>query len=153
MNVNGTNTFNPESFAKMCRLLEAGKTIEIQINCIGHTRRGMMRDAYRQALEEKYRDRLEVVPPEAAYHFKLKRDPNAPPVVYRAVAPLSSGPRTFSRKSAREYHYFWWIEWHSKFNGIQIDKGFCKDAKHIRYATPGSLFHGAPVLTSGAVEI
>lgn len=56
--VNGKNYFNEESLKEMCTRLEAGETIGIYIDCIGHTRDAMETANYVRALKQKYGEKL-----------------------------------------------------------------------------------------------
>ena len=59
-NISGKNYFNQESLEKMCEALESGYEIEVWIDCIGHTRNNMEQEHYKEALMEKYGDKVEV---------------------------------------------------------------------------------------------
>ena len=73
MLVNCKNYFNEESFNKVCDLLESGETVEIYIDCIGHTRAHYEGMNYKNHLKEKYCDRLvEVNGSYQDYVFRLR---------------------------------------------------------------------------------
>lgn len=56
--VNGKNYFNEASFDEACKALEKGATVKMYIDCIGHTRNNNEQEVYKEALSEKYGDRL-----------------------------------------------------------------------------------------------
>lgn len=58
--INGKNYFNEESFNEMCEVLETGESIEIYIDCIGHTRTANETAAYERALKKKYGHNLTI---------------------------------------------------------------------------------------------
>ena len=67
--ISGRNYYNDEDFKKMCQALEKGEHIKVVIDCIGHTRNNNEQEAYRQALLEKYGDKLEVNCNKGAYSY------------------------------------------------------------------------------------
>lgn len=69
MIVNGQNYFNETSFKQACKVLERGEMVELYIDCIGHTRNNNEQEAYKEALKEKYGDRLKVVKMNGAYSY------------------------------------------------------------------------------------
>lgn len=76
MLVSGGNYFYEKYFDKMCELLEQGETIEVYIDCVGHTRNNREQNNYKEALQNKYGDKLIVNCNNGAYSisysFKLK---------------------------------------------------------------------------------
>ena len=58
--INGGNYFNEVSFNKACEALEQGRTIEMYIDVIGHTRNNIVQEEYEEALIEKYGSRLSI---------------------------------------------------------------------------------------------
>lgn len=70
--VNGRNYFNEKSLEEMCKRLEAGETIGIYINCIGHTRNAYETARYEEALEKKYGERLQTLNDNWYTEYKLK---------------------------------------------------------------------------------
>lgn len=56
--VDGKNYFNEASFNEICEALDKGKTVQVGIDCIGHTRNNNEQEAYREALENKYQSNL-----------------------------------------------------------------------------------------------
>ena len=70
--INGKNYFNEESFKEMCKALEAGETIEVYIDCIGHTRNNMEQEQYKKHLEKKYGGLLVCThcPGAYSYHYE-----------------------------------------------------------------------------------
>lgn len=73
MLINCKNYFNEESFQVVCEALEAGKDVQIYIDCIGHTRSYYESERYKEALEKKYGKRLlQYSDHLSEYNFKLK---------------------------------------------------------------------------------
>lgn len=70
--VNGQNYFNEQSLEEMVTELEAGKTISIYIDCIGHARSYNEEEIYKEELIEKFGDRLIVEKCRPAL-YKLKK--------------------------------------------------------------------------------
>ena len=58
--INGKNYFNKESLKEMIKELEKGNEIIIYISCMGHTRAIMEEYSYRRALEDIFKDDLEL---------------------------------------------------------------------------------------------
>lgn len=58
--VSGSNYFNQEDLNNMIDLLDKGNSIEVGIDCIGHTRNNMEQEAYKKALKEHYGNKLEI---------------------------------------------------------------------------------------------
>lgn len=67
--INGQNYFNERSFNEACEALEKMESISIYVDCIGHTRNNNEQEAYREALEKKYGDRLKVEKSDGAYSY------------------------------------------------------------------------------------
>lgn len=67
--VNGANYFNEKSFNEICEALESAKTVKVYIDCIGHTRNNNEQEAYKEALIEKYQDRLKVDKIDGSYSY------------------------------------------------------------------------------------
>lgn len=67
--INGQNYFNKASFNEMCEALEKGESISVYIDVVGHTRNNYEQEAYREALTEKYKDRLQVDKMDGAYSY------------------------------------------------------------------------------------
>ncbi len=74
MLVNCGNDYYTEYFDEVCNHLESGETVQVYINCIGHTRNNYTQEAYKQALVKKYGDRLEVKCSNGvcSYHYEYK---------------------------------------------------------------------------------
>ena len=76
--VSGSNYFNEEDLGSMISMLNAGETIHVGIDCIGHTRNNMTQEEYKEALEKHYGDRLQSEIDEGvcsySYYYKLKED-------------------------------------------------------------------------------
>lgn len=74
--VSGSNCFNEKDLKKMIQLLEEGKTINVGISCIGHTRNNMEQENYKKALQKHYGDKLEIILDSLvntySYIYKLK---------------------------------------------------------------------------------
>ena len=70
------NDYYKDSFEKLCKELEAGELIHVGVDCIGHTRNNYTQEAYREKLEEKYGEFLEVHHSSGvcsySYYYKLK---------------------------------------------------------------------------------
>ena len=58
--INGKNYFNKESLKEMIKELKKGNEIIIYISCLGHTRAIMEEYNYRRALENYFKDELEL---------------------------------------------------------------------------------------------
>ena len=75
--INCGNDFYEGYFNKLCTELESGETVEVYIDCIGHTRNNMSQEAYKRKLVEKYGDQLEVAVDNGAYcysyYYSLKQ--------------------------------------------------------------------------------
>ena len=67
--VNGGNYFHAKAFNEICEALEHMETVQVYIDCIGHTRNNNEQEAYKEALEEKYADRLQVEKSDGAYSY------------------------------------------------------------------------------------
>lgn len=67
--INGQNYFKEKSFNEICEALEKAETVEVYIDCVGHTRNNDEQERYREALEEKYGDRLNVEKYDGAYSY------------------------------------------------------------------------------------
>lgn len=52
--INCGNEFYPRFFKELCEALEAGHTVEVYVDCIGHTRNNMVQEIYKTKLQEKY---------------------------------------------------------------------------------------------------
>lgn len=63
------NYFNEKSFNEVCEALEKAEAVEVYIDVIGHTRNNYEQEAYREALEKKYGDRLKVDKIDGAYSY------------------------------------------------------------------------------------
>lgn len=67
--INGGNYYNQPAFEKICEGLEKGDTVQVYIDCIGHTRNNDEQEAYKEALTEKYGDTLNVEKNEGGYSY------------------------------------------------------------------------------------
>lgn len=67
--INGENYFNSVSFDKACKALKQGDTIQIGIDCIGHTRNNNEQEIYKEKLQKKYNSRLQIEKNEGAYSY------------------------------------------------------------------------------------
>ena len=67
--INGGNYFHERAFNEACSALEKIQVVQIQIDCIGHTRNNNEQEAYKEALLEKYADRLKVDKIDGAYSY------------------------------------------------------------------------------------
>lgn len=67
--INCGNDFYSKHFDEVCEALESGETVEVYIDCIGHTRNNWAQDSYKKALVEKYGDRLSVTTEHGAYCY------------------------------------------------------------------------------------
>lgn len=74
--VNGRNYFNDNSFAEVCKELDAGRRVAVYIDCIGFARASMEGARYRDAVVEKYGENVEVFQFDRCYYdeyeFQLK---------------------------------------------------------------------------------
>lgn len=60
MLINCGNYFNENSLNQVCRALEKGEKVEVYIDCIGHSRNNNEQEAYKEALLQKYGDKLSI---------------------------------------------------------------------------------------------
>ena len=67
--INGQNYFNEKSLAEICEVLEQGQAVKVYIDCIGHTRNNDEQEAYKEALCNKYGDKLQVSAENGGYSF------------------------------------------------------------------------------------
>lgn len=74
--VSGSNYFKQACLNNMIELLENGKTIQVGIDCIGHTRNNMVQENYKDALVKYYGDKLNIKIKDGvcsySYEYKLK---------------------------------------------------------------------------------
>ena len=56
--VNCGNDFYPQFFDTLCKELEAGESVAVYIDCIGHSMNNRLQEVYKEKLIEKYNDRL-----------------------------------------------------------------------------------------------
>ena len=69
MLIDGGNYFHEKAFNEICEALEQGETVEVYIDCIGHTRNNNEQEAYKEALFKKYQDRLKVEKDGGGYSY------------------------------------------------------------------------------------
>ena len=67
--INGHNYFNEVSFKNACEALEQGRTIEMYIDVIGHTRNNMVQEEYEEAFVEKYGDNLHIEKEQGGFSY------------------------------------------------------------------------------------
>jgi hypothetical protein len=67
--INGGNYFNDKAFNKICELLENAETVQILIDCIGHTRNANEQEIYKEELIKKYADKLKTERIEGGYSY------------------------------------------------------------------------------------
>lgn len=75
MIINGGNYYHEKAFFEVCKALEQGNTVDMYIDCIGHTRNNMEQEAYKESLLEKYGDKLIVECAKGvsySYSYKLR---------------------------------------------------------------------------------
>ena len=70
--INGGNFFNEKAFHEVCEELEKIQVVSVFIDCIGHGANNREQEAYREALVEKYQDRLKFDRIDGAhsYHYE-----------------------------------------------------------------------------------
>ena len=70
--INGQNYFNEKSFNEICEALEKVQVVQVYIDVIGHGANNREQEAYREALEKKYQDRLKVdrIDGGHSYHYE-----------------------------------------------------------------------------------
>ena len=78
--INGGNYYYERAFKEACSALENGETIQIYIDCIGHTRNNSEQEVYKEAFIQKYDDLL-VIEKNAggysySYTYRLKHNVN-----------------------------------------------------------------------------
>ncbi len=67
--INGQNYFNEKSFNEICEALEKAEAVEVYIDVLGHGTNNREQEAYKEALIEKYADRLNVEKNDGAYSY------------------------------------------------------------------------------------
>lgn len=67
--INGGNYFHEKAFNEICKTLERGEAVQVYIDCIGHTRNNNEQEAYKEALENKYGDKLQTTEHGGAYSY------------------------------------------------------------------------------------
>lgn len=77
MLINGGNYFHEKAFNEICEALEkGGEAVRVGIDCIGHARNNNEQEAYKEALEKKYGDRLQITKRDGvnsySYSYELK---------------------------------------------------------------------------------
>lgn len=70
--VDAGNYFNKKAFDEICAELEKAQAVEVYIDCIGHTRNNDTQEDYKEALIEKYRDRLKVDRIDGGYSYSYQ---------------------------------------------------------------------------------
>lgn len=58
--INCANDFYEKYFNEVCAALEQGETVQVYIDCIGHTRNNWAQEDYKTALFKKYGDKLKI---------------------------------------------------------------------------------------------
>lgn len=69
--INCGNDFYEKYFNEVCEALEQGETVQVYIDCIGHTRNNMAQSEYKSALMKKYGERLTVKTNAGAYSYSF----------------------------------------------------------------------------------
>lgn len=69
MFINGGNYYHEKAFNEICEALEKGEAVRVGIDCIGHTRNNNEQEAYKEALTEKYGDRLQITTQNGGYSY------------------------------------------------------------------------------------
>ena len=67
--INGGNYFHEKAFNEICEALEQGEAVQVYIDSIGHTRNNNEQEAYKEALQEKYANRLVIDKNEGGYSY------------------------------------------------------------------------------------
>ena len=67
--INGGNYFHEKAFNEICEALEKGEAVEVYIDVIGHSRNNYEQEAYKEALENKFGDRLQTTENSGAYSY------------------------------------------------------------------------------------
>ena len=67
--INGQNYFNEKSFNEICEALESGEAVGVYIDVIGHGTNNREQEIYKEALIEKYQDRLKVDKIDGSYSY------------------------------------------------------------------------------------
>lgn len=67
--INGGNYYHEKAFNEICEALEKAETVEVYIDCIGHTRNNNEQEAYKEALTEKFGSGLQVECSEGSYSY------------------------------------------------------------------------------------
>lgn len=67
--INGGNYFHEKAFNEICEALERAEAVQVYIDCIGHTRNNNEQEIYKDALIEKYADRLKIDKAEGGYSY------------------------------------------------------------------------------------
>lgn len=69
MTINCGNDFYESRFNQVCEALEQGETVSVYIDCIGHTRNNMTQEIYKDSLQAKYGEKLNVEHSNGAYSY------------------------------------------------------------------------------------
>lgn len=58
--INGSNSFNLSIYKDIIQNLNNGETVELYINCLGHTRAQIEGSKYREELQNYFGEKLEI---------------------------------------------------------------------------------------------
>ena len=76
--VNCLNDYYSGCFHEVCARLEAGKTVHVYIDCIGHRRNNFIQELYRDKLKERYGKSLQIDSSTGgfsfSYYYCLEKD-------------------------------------------------------------------------------
>lgn len=67
--INGGNYFHEKAFNELCEALERLEAVQVYIDCIGHGANNREQEAYKEALLEKYSDRLKIEKNDGAFSY------------------------------------------------------------------------------------
>ncbi|MBR6532871.1 MAG: hypothetical protein IKT44_00360 [Clostridia bacterium] len=67
--INGGNYFHQRAFEAACNALDKGEAIRMYIDCIGHTRNNTEQEEYKNALIDKYGEKIIVTKENGGYSY------------------------------------------------------------------------------------
>ena len=70
--LNAGNYFHEKGFNEICAALENGEAVEVYIDVIGHSRNNQEQEVYKEELQLKYGDRLQVERVEGGFSYSYQ---------------------------------------------------------------------------------
>ncbi len=65
--INCGNDFYEQFFDEVCKELEAGRSVKVYVDCIGHTRNNNVQEIYKERLAQKYDGKIKIDCEEGGY--------------------------------------------------------------------------------------